>query len=281
MSVRRRPASTAAATKSADEQQVTKDAAKVQGSEAEEGPYTDRVLQVLLTVVSLGLFGVLMAVEKVSLEEVLEQLYSALRIEQAKTDLGYLHNERFWITAAMLSTPHVFYFFTWTNAKTFHWMTKCLGEPYKVFAKLGHLIKLFQAVVTLVYFMGEDRCKAMVSDPKEFAQETLVYAQSLNSFQALLGLELLALGQLFNMAVYSQIGEAGVYYGCRLGQDVPWVYGFPFSTVPHPQYLGTVLSIFGLAVLLCTPAAVSLGIYGMTGVMTIYYAFSSYVEANL
>ena len=44
-------------------------------------------------------------------------------------------------------------------------------------------------------------------------------------------LQLIFLGQLFNMGVYRAIGEAGVYYGCRLGETVPWVYGFPFRLV--------------------------------------------------
>lgn len=32
--------------------------------------------------------------------------------------------------------------------------------------------------------------------------------------------------------------------------QVPWVEGFPFNVVSHPQYVGSVLSIWGLVVAL-------------------------------
>lgn len=32
--------------------------------------------------------------------------------------------------------------------------------------------------------------------------------------------------------------------------QVPWVDGFPFNVVSHPQYVGAVLSIWGLALAL-------------------------------
>jgi protein-S-isoprenylcysteine O-methyltransferase Ste14 len=40
------------------------------------------------------------------------------------------------------------------------------------------------------------------------------------------------------------IGKVGVYYGTRLGATVPWVEGFPFNVVRHPQYVGAVLSLW-------------------------------------
>ena len=45
----------------------------------------------------------------------------------------------------------------------------------------------------------------------------------------------LVVGQGFNTAIYRAIGKAGVYYGYRLDEPVPWVTGFPFSVVPHPN----------------------------------------------
>lgn len=38
----------------------------------------------------------------------------------------------------------------------------------------------------------------------------------------------------------------GVYYGFKLGHEVPWVEGFPFNVVSHPQYVGAVLSVWGV-----------------------------------
>jgi methylene-fatty-acyl-phospholipid synthase len=44
----------------------------------------------------------------------------------------------------------------------------------------------------------------------------------------------------------------GVYYGFKLGEEIPWVSGFPFSVVKHPQYVGSALSVWGVAALLVT-----------------------------
>ena len=57
------------------------------------------------------------------------------------------------------------------------------------------------------------------------------------------GVGLLAAGQILNVSVFLRLGRTGVFYGNRLGHDVPWCEGFPFSAIRHPQYVGTVLSI--------------------------------------
>lgn len=61
------------------------------------------------------------------------------------------------------------------------------------------------------------------------------------------GLVLGAAGQALNVGIYRAIGHAGVYYGFKLGHSVPWVDGFPFNVVSHPQYVGSVLSVWGAA----------------------------------
>jgi methylene-fatty-acyl-phospholipid synthase len=59
----------------------------------------------------------------------------------------------------------------------------------------------------------------------------------------------------------------------RFGQSVPWVEGFPFSVVPHPQYTGTVLSIWGLFLLARYPYWIALPILA-----TVYYASNAWFE---
>ncbi|MEX1081609.1 MAG: methyltransferase [Halofilum sp. (in: g-proteobacteria)] len=90
-----------------------------------------------------------------------------------------------------------------------------------------------------------------------------------------LALLLIAIGQLLNMAVFARLGRAGTFYGVRFGQSVPWVEGFPFSMVSHPQYTGTVLSIWGLFLLMRFPQSdwIALPILA-----TIYYAFNAWFE---
>ena len=75
------------------------------------------------------------------------------------------------------------------------------------------------------------------------------------------GALLLTIGQTLNVAVYRALGGDGVYYGARLGRVVPWVHGFPFTLggkgrarrggvrIPHPQYLGSAATAWGLFLL--------------------------------
>jgi methylene-fatty-acyl-phospholipid synthase len=62
------------------------------------------------------------------------------------------------------------------------------------------------------------------------------------------GLALIAAGQSLSVAVFHRLGRIGVFYGARFGHHVPWVRGFPFSVLAHPQYVGAVASIWGLFV---------------------------------
>lgn len=56
---------------------------------------------------------------------------------------------------------------------------------------------------------------------------------------------LIATGQVLNFGVFLRLGKTGVFYGNKLGHQVPWCRGFPFSLMPHPQYVGAILSIWG------------------------------------
>jgi hypothetical protein len=47
--------------------------------------------------------------------------------------------------------------------------------------------------------------------------------------------------------VYLLLGEDGVYYGARFGKKLPWVEKFPFGYFRDPQYVGSILSLFGVS----------------------------------
>lgn len=55
--------------------------------------------------------------------------------------------------------------------------------------------------------------------------------------------------QWLNVGIFRAIGHAGVYYGFKLGHSIPWVTGFPFNVVSHPQYVGSVATVLGAAAL--------------------------------
>ena len=81
--------------------------------------------------------------------------------------------------------------------------------------------------------------------------------------------------QTLNVSMYNAIGKNGVYYGEKLGSKVPWCTSFPFSVVSHPQYVGSVLSIWGVFALvyaqgpatLCTVDTYWTGLYLVTGLV--------------
>jgi methylene-fatty-acyl-phospholipid synthase len=67
------------------------------------------------------------------------------------------------------------------------------------------------------------------------------------------GIALFLAGQVLNFSVFWRLGRTGVFYGNRLGHRVPRITGFPFSIVPHPQYTGTLVSIWGLFLIMRYP----------------------------
>jgi protein-S-isoprenylcysteine O-methyltransferase Ste14 len=84
--------------------------------------------------------------------------------------------------------------------------------------------------------------------------------------------------QVLNVAIYRAIGRAGVYYGFKLRSPVPWHTGFPFNVVSHPQYVGSILTVWGMGGIIWSqaPAGFTLllmfwsGLYLLTGLQEQY-----------
>lgn len=86
--------------------------------------------------------------------------------------------------------------------------------------------------------------------------------------------------QALNLSIYDAIGGVGVYYGTRLGLHVPWHKGFPFNFVAHPQYVGSVMTVWAVVAVLYNqcPAGASLltlafywsGLYTITALQEQY-----------
>jgi len=171
------------------------------------------------------------------------------------------------LVVASLSMSHVFYAWTWTHADT--WSKLCHGrslEPYKAFASCAHVIKFVQFVSLALWLWP-------LQPLSQFDMMTF------HPLKLVLAIEFIGFGQILNVEVYNKIGEAGVYYGTRLGIDVPWVEGFPFSIVPHPQYFGAAISYWGGVLLFVNEQTVQEGIYFLGVVIALFYAFSSYTES--
>lgn len=67
------------------------------------------------------------------------------------------------------------------------------------------------------------------------------------------GLALMVAGQVLSTAVFWRLGRVGVFYGRNFGFSVPQCRTFPFSLCAHPQYLGAVVSIWGLFLMMRFP----------------------------
>lgn len=93
-------------------------------------------------------------------------------------------------------------------------------------------------------------------------------------------LVLVCYGQSLNVGIFRAIGHDGVYYGFKLGRKIPWVTGWPFDTVSHPQYVGSVLTIWGLVALVWGQAPIT-PLLAVSGFWTMVYAATAVQEQFL
>jgi methylene-fatty-acyl-phospholipid synthase len=91
------------------------------------------------------------------------------------------------------------------------------------------------------------------------------------------GAVLIALGQGLNLSVFSRLGRIGVFYGNRLGYTVSWCQRFPFTWFEHPQYVGTVVAIWGFFVMMRFPAPDWMFVPLLE---TVYYAAGARLERD-
>ena len=80
-----------------------------------------------------------------------------------------------------------------------------------------------------------------------------VLPADLDAVAATAAVVLMVAGQLLNLGVFYRLGGIGVFFGDRLGYRVPWCREFPFSWTAHPQYVGTVLTIWGFFMVMRFP----------------------------
>jgi len=88
-------------------------------------------------------------------------------------------------------------------------------------------------------------------------------------------------GQGLNIAIYRAIGKRGVYYGHRLGLPAPWVTGFPFSVMPHPQYCGVCFTVIGVNLFVATQTHIESGWFNLTAIQVLFYVYMAMVEDYL
>lgn len=143
----------------------------------------------------------------------------------------------FLVAAVLLSVERLCYIWVWRRPDVFRARVAVLAtvvavDPVATVRSLFYAFKVLQIAV----FLGW--CYA-------FGHGQIWQAERPGGVVPL-GMGLIAVGQVLNMSVFYRLGAVGVFYGSRFGHAVPWVSSFPFSWLKHPQYVGTVLSIWGL-----------------------------------
>lgn len=165
--------------------------------------------------------------------------------------------------ALLLSVERLCYIFVWRAPDLFRaW---CRGaalvptlarrlarsdEPVEVLAVLFVVFKALQVGVFVAwcYVHGDGSLRPASLRPASLqpgAADAWVFAA---------GAVLVLVGQFLSASVFSRLGKTGVFYGNKLGRDIPWCRGFPFNWFAHPQYVGTVLSIWGFFLFMRYPA---------------------------
>ena len=84
-------------------------------------------------------------------------------------------------------------------------------------------------------------------------------------------------GQLLVVATFYRLGRTGVFFGDQLGYAVRHCREFPFSLLSHPQYVGTLLTIWGGFLLVRFPHD---DWYALPVLETIYYFAGMWLEVR-
>lgn len=162
--------------------------------------------------------------------------------------------------AVLLSLERICYVWVWRHPQTFRTASSEDG-PVDTLRSLFYGFKALQCAVFVgwCYIYGDGSVWPAAPDVNAVA----------------IGGMLVAAGQMLNASVFYRLGPVGVFYGNRFGYQVPWVRGFPYSLFDHPQYVGAVLSIWGLFLMLRFPHA---DWCVLPMLETIYYALGARYE---
>jgi len=173
----------------------------------------------------------------------------------------------------IMASPHMLYAYVWTSPVLYQRFcslcNRVLGKSWNAvewFEWTAHVIKIVQTVTFITWY---------------FTCGSLPALDQWVSFKSVFGIALLAFGQYLNVLVYKLLGRDGVYYGSRLGRPVAWVTGFPFNSIPHPQYVGASVTFVGLCTLLSTPSHVQNGLWWICTFICLCYGMSSLIEQHL
>ena len=137
------------------------------------------------------------------------------------------------VMAVMSLTSLLLYPFIWFKPST--WVRfVAAGRPRRAvtcfkYAVAAHKMALITSLIATGWLNVESLLKTIRDGP------------SVDTMTASL---LFVAGLWLQTLVYRKIGACGVYYGFKMGVDVPWCTEFPFNALRHPQYVSA-STLFG------------------------------------
>lgn len=163
------------------------------------------------------------------------------------------------MSTCLLCIERLTYGFLWQKPNKFSHIASIMGYKQREPEFIFNLVKLFKAIQVYVfmswyyfrYVKDSDRQEVSLTDQDDEAGFMNGLNQILPDFDAvqmIVGLLLLVFGQFLNYMVWYRIGVNGVCYGVKFGRNVPWCTEFPFNTFNHPQYIGSILTVWGMFV---------------------------------
>lgn len=83
---------------------------------------------------------------------------------------------------------------------------------------------------------------------------------------------LIIIGQILNLTVYNKLGLEGVYYGGQF-KKLPMITSFPYNITPNPQYIGCMLTQYGVFLFYPYREMLIISVYSM-----LWYILTSEIE---
>lgn len=165
--------------------------------------------------------------------------------------------------ALLLSMERFFYGFVWWRPQTAKRVFKLQNgrEPERIFDFVCGF-KLVQAVVFAAWWY------------LNFGMSGFDVA-AVPTHLWMAAAALMAMGQTLNMFVWKRLGVEGVCYGIRYGRSVPWCTQFPYDVMNSPQYIGAILTVWGLFLPTSTQAPTQWFI--IPAIETLLYSLSIHV----
>jgi len=183
--------------------------------------------------------------------------------------------EALWLCCLAVSLPHVFYLWLWRSPA--RWLARCRHrrlDPSFSMARWALGFKAVQAGAFICWVVTREQTQArMIAE--------LQARVARRDAGLALSIALLSIGQVLNGSCFRALGVEGIYYGIKFGKKIPWCTSWPYGgalSIPHPQYVGCVLTIWAMILALCTPQHYDRGALGLGAFWSILYVFSAIVE---